>query len=68
MLAMAATDIGMIFASVPPVITTSASPRTISRLASTKAKMPAAQAATEVIVGPRTPSVIATWQEAMLGA
>ena len=68
MLPMAATETGMIFASVPPVMTTSASPRSISRLASTKANMPAAQAATEVIVGPREPSCIATWQEAMLGA
>ena len=30
--------------------------------------MPAAQAATDVIVGPRTPRLIATWQEAMFGA
>ena len=68
MLAIAATATGMMFASVPPVTTTSASPRSMSRFASTKAKMPAAQAATDVMVGPCVPSCIATWAEAMLGA
>ncbi len=68
MLAIAATDIGMMLASAPPVITTSASPRSIMRLASTKANMPAAQAATDVTVGPLMPRLIATWQDAMFGA
>ena len=30
--------------------------------------MPAAQAATEVMVGPRMPRLMATWQEAIFGA
>ena len=68
MFAMAAIEIGMMFASVPPAITTSVSPRSSNRLASTKAKIPAAHAATDVIVGPRTPRLIATWQDAMFGA
>jgi hypothetical protein len=68
MLAIAAIEIGMMLASAPPATTTSVSPRSSRRLASTKAKMPAAQAATDVMVGPRTPRLIATWHDAMFGA
>src|SRR5690606_3063593 len=54
--------------SVPPVMTTSASPRWIMCTASTNAWTPAAQAATEVTVGPWILNCIATWLDAMFGA
>ena len=50
-------------ASVPPAMTTSASPYRIRRNASTMAMVPAAQAATEVIMGPRMPNWIDGWDE-----
>ena len=56
MLASAANATGRIVDSVPPAITTSTSPCSIRRCASTKAWTPEAQAATLVITGPRSRS------------
>ena len=67
MLASAAKATGRIALSVPPASTTSTSPCSISRCASTKAWTPEAQAATEVITGPRSRFWMLIWQAAMDG-
>ena len=53
--------------SVPPAMTTSASPRSMRRCASRKAWTPDAQAATEVMTGPRMPFWMLIWAAAIDG-
>ena len=67
MLPSAAKATGMIALSVPPAMTTSTSPCSIRRCASTKACTPEAQAATEVMTGPRVPFWMLIWQAAIEG-
>ena len=67
MLASAAKATGRMALSVPPVITTCASPCSIRRCASTKACTPEAQAATLVMTGPRRPFWMLIWQAAIEG-
>ncbi len=67
MFASAAKLTGRIALSVPPATTTSTSPCSMRRWASTKAWTPAAQAATEVMTGPRIPFWMLIWQAAMEG-
>ena len=67
MLARAAKATGRMALSVPPAMTTSASPCSIRRCASTKACTPEAQAATLATTGPRRPFWMLTWQAAMDG-
>ena len=67
MLPSAANATGRMAASVPPVTTTSTSPCSMSRCASTKACTPAAQAATEVMTGPVIPFWMLIWQAAIDG-
>src|SRR3990170_3744919 len=67
MFASAANATGRMALSVPPAMTTSTSPCSMRRCASTKACTPDAHAATEVMTGPRIPFWMLTWQAAMDG-
>ena len=58
---------GVINASAPPAIMTSASPRSMIREASPMACAPAAQAVVAHAIGPRAPTRIDTQPAAMLG-
>ncbi len=67
MLDRPASMTGAIPASEPPATTTSASPESSSRCASSRAALPLAQASAPAVTGPRRPSAIATSQAAMFG-
>ena len=67
MLPRAAKATGRMADSVPPATTTSTSPCSMSRWASTKACTPAAHAATEVMTGPVIPFWMLIWQAAIDG-
>ena len=67
MLPSAANATGKMAASVPPATTTSTSPCSMSRCASTNACTPAAQAATEVMTGPVIPFWMLIWHAAIDG-
>ena len=67
MLASAANATGRMVLSVPPAMTTSTSPCSIMRCASTKAWTPEAHAATLVTTGPRVPFWMLIWHAAIDG-
>ena len=66
MLTRPANMAGVIAASVPPQMTTSASPARISRRASSSAYAPLAQASALALTGPCAPTSMATSQAGML--